>query len=392
MSSIGQKRKRLSYDAGFKLHVVEFAEQSSNMAAERQFGVCEKQVREWQKQKLQLQQMPKTKRARRGNVASFPLMEDAVRVWVEEKRANGFIVSRMMVRLHALSLSKNPQFAAEFKDKRFVASTGWCNNFMNRHDFTLRKRTKIAQKLPKDLEAKIDSFWDYVIKQRKLHEYELGQIGNMDETPMTFDLPGCTTLNTKGEKTILVKTTGHEKTHFTVALACMADGTKLKPLIIFKRKTIPKNAKFPADIVVRPHFKGWMDEEGVRFWLNKVWNRRPGALLKKRSLLVWDMFRAHLTDPMKAEAKKLKADLAVIPGGLTSVLQPLDVCLNKPFKDRMRTMWNDWMASGSAKTTKGRPITLLFHSLGGATRANKRPCSWTTGIMNGQYTRKNGTR
>ena len=85
MSSIGQKRKRLSCDAGFKLRVVEFAEQSSiNMAAERQFGVCEKRVREWQKQKLQLQQMPKTKRARRGNVASFPLMEDAVRVWVEE--------------------------------------------------------------------------------------------------------------------------------------------------------------------------------------------------------------------------------------------------------------------------------------------------------------------
>ena len=64
------------------------------MAAERQFGVCEKQVREWRKQKLQLQQMPKTKRARRGNVASFPLMEDAVRVWVEEKCVNDFIVSR----------------------------------------------------------------------------------------------------------------------------------------------------------------------------------------------------------------------------------------------------------------------------------------------------------
>jgi len=51
MSSIGLKRKhRSSYDASFKLQVVEFAEQSSNMAAERQFGVCEKQVREWWKQ------------------------------------------------------------------------------------------------------------------------------------------------------------------------------------------------------------------------------------------------------------------------------------------------------------------------------------------------------
>jgi len=96
-----------------------------------------------------------------------------------------------------------------------------------------------------------------------------------------------------------------------------------------------------------------MDEEGVKFWLNNVWNKRPGALLRQRSLLIWDTFRAHLTDAMKEEAKRLRIDLAVIPGGLTSILQPLDVCLNKLFKDRMRQKWDDWMASGEAKKTKG---------------------------------------
>jgi len=48
---------------------------------------------------------------------------------------------------------------------------------------------------------------------------------------------------------------------------------------------------------------------------------------------VWDMFRAHITDEVKAEVAKKKTDMCVIPGGLTSVLQPLDVCINKPFKD-----------------------------------------------------------
>ena len=75
---------------------------------------------------------------------------------------------------------------------------------------------------------------------RKKNKYSLQQIGNMDETPMNFDMPPSRTVNTAGEKSILIKTTGNEKNHFTVVLACLANGTKLKPKIMFKRKTMPK--------------------------------------------------------------------------------------------------------------------------------------------------------
>ena len=84
------------------------------------------------------------------------------------------------------------------------------------------------------------------------------------------------------------------------------------------------------------------------FWLENVWNRRPGALLRKRSLLEWDIFSAHaahLKETVKSALQKERTDMAVIPGGLTSQLQPLDVCLNKPFKDRIRQMWSDWICS-----------------------------------------------
>ena len=45
----------------------------------------------------------------------------------------------------------------------------------------------------------------------------------MDEMPVWFDMPSARTVNAKGAKTVLVHTTGHEKSRFTVVLACHGD-------------------------------------------------------------------------------------------------------------------------------------------------------------------------
>ena len=172
----------------------------------------------------------------------------------------------------------------------FKASTGWMQKFMKRHGLVLLQKTKIAQKLPDDLEEKIVSFHRFVLNLRKEHQFDLNQIGNMDKTLLCFDSPPNRTIESKGNKTILICTTSHERAHFTVVLACMANGTKLKPMVIFKRKAIPEREKMPPGVLVHCQSKGWMDEDGILLWLYKVWDTRPGALLKKKSLLVWDQF------------------------------------------------------------------------------------------------------
>ena len=107
---------------------------------------------------------------------------------------------------------------------------------------------------------------------------------------MFFDMPANRTVDFKGNTSVSIKTTGSEKSHFTVILSCMADGTKLKPAVVFKRKTMQKE-KFPSDILVMVQTKGWVDETILMEWLEKVWFKQPGALLNPNSLLVWDMFR-----------------------------------------------------------------------------------------------------
>ena len=288
LTTMAPARKRMKYDAGFKLKVVEFAKKTNNCAAAREFTISEKLVRDWRKAEVELRKMPKTKCARRGGKAHWPELEDEVTDWVMENRQNGFPVTRNAIIIYALKWAKkNPE-----KSQNFKPTNSWCARFMERKDLVMRHKTKIAQKLPAELDKNVISFQRYVIKKRVEHQYALANIGNMDETPMNFDMPPNRTVNSKGSKTVLIKT------RFTVVLACMADGTKLKPMVVFKRKTMPK-LKLPAGVIVHVHPKGWMDEDGVKLWTDKVWKKRPGGLMKTKSLLVWDMFKAHVTEKSK---------------------------------------------------------------------------------------------
>ena len=116
-----------------------------------------------------------------------------------------------------------------------------------------------------------------------------------------------------------------------------------------------------------------MDSEQMKVWIEKAWRLRLGGLGRRRSLHVFDSFEAHVTDTVKALFKRENTELAVIPGGLTSFLQPLDASLNKPFKDGVQKKWMQWMADGLHKFT--------------ASGQQKKPseeliCSWISQAQN----------
>ncbi|GFY07774.1 pogo transposable element with KRAB domain [Trichonephila clavipes] len=137
----------------------------------------------------------------------------------------------------------------------------------------------------------------------------------MDEVLLTFDCPPNCTVDTCGVKTVSITTTDQEKTHFTVILACCADGTKLKLLLIFKRKTIPKE-NFPRSVIILCNeVVIWCNKDIMLDWFQEV--------LKKRE------------------------------GGLTKILQPLDISVNRSFKSNVRACWENWMLEGLHTCTKG---------------------------------------
>ena len=76
----------------------------------------------------------------------------------------------------------------------FVASRGWCEKFMKRHGFSLRRKTTIAQKDPSLLVDRLVAFVVHVRRLQKVYSYAESPIVAMDETPVWSDMISNTKL------------------------------------------------------------------------------------------------------------------------------------------------------------------------------------------------------
>lgn len=333
--------KRRSYTNKEKLNAVKLTQTYSNRKVAKMLDVSESSIREWKKSLATLTDQPRRKRSNRFGLPKFPELETALLKRIEKARSNCNAVSAEMVIIWA----KIEAFGLGISGNDFKASRNWVTRFLKRHGYSHRRRTHICQRLPEEYEEKLLSFQRFIIRERQLFYFEPNAIANADQTPVFLDMPSQITINKSGEKTVTIKTTGNEKMRITCMLAAMSDGTKLPPYIILNRKTIPKDP-IPNGLAVRAQEKGWMNEALVIDWVKTIWQYRPDGLRNKKSLLVLDSYAAHKCESVRRALYNNNTRLAIIPGGMTCILQPMDVCLNKPFKANLKKMWSQWMIEG----------------------------------------------
>ena len=265
--------------------------------------------------------------------------------WVLEKReAENIPVSIQALKLKALSLIM-PVLP------NFKASDGWARGFLKRNNLVLRAKTSIAQSLPGDLENKIYEFRRKVKQIRESGDFPYELIGNMDETPAYLDMVPSRTLDVKGKKTIKVKTTKSEKCRVTAVLSCVAVGNMLPPMVIFKGTTHRCINKVTGSNVCYQK-KAWMDERLMLTWIRDIWVKHTK---KRPSLLFLDSFSAHLTDNVKGAFQEANTTVIIISAGCTSVLQHLDVSINKPIKSHLRNAWLQYMLEHQPSQQIKRP-------------------------------------
>ena len=352
-------RKRKNYDTSYKLKAIERAEQSSKEAAAREFGVDAKRIRVWCSQKNQLAAMKKEKKSTRkrldgaGRKPDNVEMEEELFGWIVELRSRHLRVSRRMIRMQAKSLTS---------DDGFKASRGWLDRFMKRHSLSLRRKTTISQSVPSDVIPKLVSYVLHLRTMQVRHKYSTDSIFAMDKTACWMDMPSDTTVASTGSRSVPLKSTGHEKDHFTVVLTAKANGTKLKPFIVFKGKgtRLIKDLQRIPGVVVKFSSNGWMNDTLTIDYLHTT----IGTFSFTKRLLVWDAYKCHTSLATRAETKKLGLHTAIVPGGCTKFIQAADVVWNSCFKAHMRTFYDSWLADPTEhQYTKGGNLKAPSRSL-----------------------------
>jgi len=215
----------------------------------------------------------------------------------------------------------------------FKASHRWLRKFFVRNDLTLRvPNGKASQKLPVKWEELASKFREEVFTIIERKQIEPKYIINMDETPLYYEYLPKKVVEVKGKKDVATWKGELNKKRCTLNLAITSSGIILKPSLILPRKTrymLTVRNKLDMKIYGTEAANGWMDSVTMKLWLEEVIFPFVG---ENETLLILDSYASHYSEEVREFLKTTKINLAVIPGGLTPILQPLDYSINAIIK------------------------------------------------------------
>ena len=353
--TIKKIKQRNVYSPQVKKLVVDLHNKKfSNSDIQQSTGIPLSNIKLWNKEAAENKISSK-----RGRRVTYPDIEEYLKEWIKTQRAskNHLSVRRLLV--EARNKAKN-----EKKDK-VKFTWGWFISFMKRNSLKLRKpTTKILKPRSTLIKEKISQYKKKIKALVDTGIYDLDYVINADET--CFSLEEITTkticydqeeVNDINEDAVplskaishpTTKSAGKFKDYTTVMLAGSWTGKKLNAMVILPDKGVKMlKVNIPENVYVAHRPKGsYMDIEMMKKWVTYV--LRPyakGLPLNKRGLLMFDNFSGHLDSDVIKAIRELRFDLEPLPANTTGELQPMDISVNKPFKNFISIKWEEYAAS-----------------------------------------------
>ncbi|KFA70561.1 hypothetical protein S40285_08901, partial [Stachybotrys chlorohalonatus IBT 40285] len=254
-------------------------------------------------------------------------------------------------------------------EKLFTFLNGWRNGFKKRSNIVTRRITKQATHHPEDYLKIVLNFLRFIKRVSQSPKppspfpellntqprFKPCCIVNLDEMPVPFQFLDGQTWDICGVGTVAGRAdrSGWNKRQSTLILFIFADGLFrniiegqtipqplcLKPKFVFEVSSIGKlweqeHNDYKPGVTVEFNPTAYNNEELFLKWINKEY--LPSLPKGKDNLLVYDVAAFHKTKDVKAALRIKRVTIAMIPPGLTSLLQPLDTAINGPFKCWLR--------------------------------------------------------
>ena len=290
----------------------------------------------------------------RGRTTLLPTeLDNMVCQHLRAIRASGGVVSRRITIATANGIVKarNPSLLKEFGG--FLDfSIGWVNSVHSRINFVKRKGTKTARKLPENFGSLKEKFLAGISDKVKEHQIPADLIMNFDETGLALVPAADWTLAEKGSRDVAMLGKD-DKRQITAVLACTPTGKLLPPQLLYQGSTSrchpPASIPFPEAWDIWHSDSHWSTHETILRYINTVLKpyadsvkQKLGLADSQRGLIVLDIYAAHRTPDVLAEFDKAGFELVFVPANCTGELQPLDLSVNGPLKEKSKEAFSRW--------------------------------------------------
>ena len=115
---------------------------------------------------------------------------------------------------------------------------------------------------------------------------------------------------------------------------------------------------YPEGMIYVCQDNAWMDERVMLMWVNMVLKlyvvTAPENVVP---LLFLDSYCCHMMNSVVNAIQDLGVEVEHIPGDCTSLCQPVDIGINKPFKVFLHKAWEKWMIDEGIRCGMTSPPT-----------------------------------
>ena len=196
-----------------------------------------------------------------------------------------------------------------------------------------------------------------------MDEIPVKLIINFDQTALNY-VPSTSWMMEKIGTSRVEVVTKDDKQQITAMFGGSMSGDFLPPQLIYEGKTercLPQY-KFPSSWHIKIHMDNhWSNEITMTQYVEMIIvpyinNKRKELKLSHDQpvlLLIFDNFKAQTTSSLLKLLDSHNVDVVLLPANCTDKLQPLDLSINKPAKDFLHSIFQEWYAKELCSQLQG---------------------------------------